>query len=31
MISGDRGLPMAELNSIPPVSFWATSSMGKDL
>lgn len=29
MTSGDRGLSVAELHCIPPVSFWATSSMGK--
>lgn len=31
MTSGDRGLSVPELNSIFPVSFWTTSSMGKDL
>lgn len=31
MISEDRGLSVAQLNSILPVSFWATPSMGKDL
>lgn len=31
MTSGDRGLSVAELNSIFHVYFWTTSSMGKDL
>lgn len=31
MTFGDRGLSVAELNSTLPVSFWATSSVEKDL